>query len=705
MLSRLLSPSLRWFLLVVLGVATLLAYMLWQAYQDRTQQAAATAGNLVEVLEARLDSALRRTQATLVAIAAEVPPEALTRAHQARYGAAMQQRLAALAAHFPEITGLRLIDREGNVLYRSEGEPPDASINARGRSYFETLRAEPGRPIFFSEVGIGKISQRLQLFVAVPIRDRDGGFIGVAMAPLELERLQALFASLDLGPNGVVTWRRSDDGRLVLRLPARPNTVNQVLHNNPLHLRIEAGDSRGTIRYEAAIDRQDRIYAYKRVGDYPFYVAVGLAARDFLAEWHVLLQVSVGGSLLALCLLGLALWRLEHSRAREQAAEQASVAKSAFLANMSHEIRTPLNAISGMAHLIRRGGLSPRQAAQLDKLQAAGEHLLHILDAVLDLSKIESGKFSLEHAPFSVSTVIDDVVALVHARAQAKGLVLRQSLPADLPDRVLGDRTRLQQALLNYAANAVKFTEQGEVRLEVNVVERGEHDLLLRFAVSDTGIGIDPAALPRLFGAFEQAEQGIARQYGGTGLGLAITRKLAGMMGGEVGVSSRQGEGSIFWMTARLALPAALEHAGEVATADGTAARDGLGAGQTVLLVEDEPINREIGLCLLEEAGFRVLTANDGLDALALAARPEVDLILMDVHMPRLYGQKATRRIRAAEAGRGRRVPIIALTANAFVEDRERCLAAGMDDFVSKPFLPETLHACLRRHLAAAATA
>ncbi|WP_371324409.1 ATP-binding protein [Dechloromonas sp. ZY10] len=849
--------SLRWLVPVIFGVGLLLSYLLVQAYRERTLQAEATAGNLVEVLEARLDSALRRTQATLVALAAEVPLAALSRQQQPAQAAAMQRRLAALAAHFPEITGLRLIDREGNVLYASEGEflSPNAYVSTVGRSYFESLRANPATPIFFSEVAIGKISKRPQLFVAVPIREAGGQFAGVALAPLELGHLQALFRSLDLGPNGVVTWRRSDDARLVLRLPERPNTVNQAVHNNPLHQRIEAGELRGSIRFQAAIDKQDRIYAYKRVGSYPFYVAVGLAAEDFLAEWWTLLRVTVGGSLLALSLLVAVLWRLARSEAREQvanverdvsaqrfqrlldalgegicgldqeaqctfcnptarrmlglspdapvaavtslrfleidsgrevvfrerigaalrageawpeqelwvetcdgrrlplrvrmyplrsdvddgggvlvltdmtevrrarevqahyreeleatvarrteelqlakqAAEQASVAKSAFLANMSHEIRTPLNAIAGMAHLIRRGGLSPQQETQLTKLQAAGEHLLNILNAILDLSKIESGKFTLEHAPFALADVFADIEGLMQGRAQAKGIALHCHLPGALPLQLLGDRTRLQQALLNFVVNAVKFTEHGEVALGVSLLEQTATRVRLRFEVRDTGIGIDPAALPRLFGAFEQADRSTSRKYGGTGLGLAIARKLAELMGGEVGVSSRPGEGSVFWLTAAFDLPLPFETLLPVPE-PATESLDGCQPGGEILLVEDEVINREIGLCLLEDAGFRVTAVENGLQAVALAAVRRFDLILMDLQMPELDGLEATARIRATEEGR--RVPIVALTANAFAEDRARCLAAGMVDFISKPFQPETLLNCLHRHLA-----
>jgi PAS domain S-box-containing protein len=263
-------------------------------------------------------------------------------------------------------------------------------------------------------------------------------------------------------------------------------------------------------------------------------------------------------------IIGNDLWRI-YARRRDEiqlaeaklAAEAANLAKSAFLANMSHEIRTPLNAITGMAHLLKRDGVTPRQAKRLDTIDAAGRHLLEVINAVLDLSKIEAGKFTLEETELSVAAIVDSVAALVYERAQAKDLKLLIE-SSDVPPRLLGDATRLQQALLNYAVNAVKFTSRGCVTIRTRVIESSAACLLVRFEVEDTGIGVDPIVRPKLFNAFEQADNSTRRQYGGTGLGLAITRKLAGLMGGEAGLDSLPGAGSRFWFTASLkrALPA-----------------------------------------------------------------------------------------------------------------------------------------------------
>ena len=379
------------------------------------------------------------------------------------------------------------------------------------------------------------------------------------------------------------------------------------------------------------------------------------------------------------------------------AAEAASLAKSAFLANMSHEIRTPLNAITGMAYLLKRSGMTPQQADRLDKINDAGRHLLDIVNAVLDLSKIEAGKFVLEQGALSVERIVADTMAMLQDRAQAKRLGLASEV-GPLPRPLLGDATRLRQALLNYASNAVKFTDKGHISLRVRLVDEAPDSALLRFEVQDTGIGIAPAQIGALFTAFEQADNSTTRRYGGTGLGLAITRRLARLMGGDTGVSSQPGEGSCFWFTARLAKGPVV--AGLPAPFLAGSAETELAQrhhGRRVLLVEDEPINREISQALLEAVGLVVDIAVDGIEALDRIKHMPYALVLMDMQMPRLDGMEATRQLRRLP--HGERVPVIAMTANAFAEDKARCLAAGMDDFVAKPTDPVIFFDTLLRWL------
>ncbi|MEW6164678.1 MAG: ATP-binding protein [Pseudomonadota bacterium] len=382
----------------------------------------------------------------------------------------------------------------------------------------------------------------------------------------------------------------------------------------------------------------------------------------------------------------------------KEAAEAASIAKSTFLANMSHEIRTPLNAITGMAHLIRRGGLSREQDERLDKLEGASSLLLNILDAILELSKIEAGKLVFEETDVKVHSLLANVVSILHGKAQAKHLRLALET-GPLPEHLLGDPTRLQQALLNYAANAIKFTESGHVTLRAATLTEDDDSVLLRFEVADSGIGIAPEALARLFTAFEQADNSTTRKYGGTGLGLALTRKLAQHMGGDAGATSTPGVGSTFWFTARLKkgrTARAAPPAESPERADLLLKREH--AGKRVLIAEDEPVNREITRVLIEDAGLEAIVAADGAEAVRLAAANDCALILMDMQMPNLDGLDATRSIRALP--NHARVPILAMTANAFAEDKARCLAAGMDDFISKPARPDALYGMILKWLA-----
>ncbi|OQW79518.1 MAG: hypothetical protein BVN35_01345 [Proteobacteria bacterium ST_bin11] len=377
--------------------------------------------------------------------------------------------------------------------------------------------------------------------------------------------------------------------------------------------------------------------------------------------------------------------------AKEQA-EAASLSKSTFLANMSHEIRTPMNAILGMSHLLQHELNKPEQLDKLGKITYASKHLLGLINDILDLSKIEAERLLIEETPINLAALLDHAYSMMAERARGKGLSLSKELDdalACMP--LLGDPLRIGQILINYLGNAIKFTEAGEISLKAELLSQSAEHIEVRFEVRDTGIGLDQEQQARVFDAFEQGQSSTTRKYGGTGLGLTISRRLANMMGGTVGLSSKPGLGSTFWFTVKLKP----DHnpRGAVLAAPNADFR----RRATILLVEDNEINQEVAKELLEATGLTVELANHGAEALSMLKNRLYDLVLMDMHMPTMDGLEATRLIRQLPTCQT--LPIIAMTANAFQEDRLECLGAGMNDFLAKPVDPDILFAMLSRWL------
>ena len=708
-------------LLANLLVFALVGLSLDASYRLHGERAATNSRNTNRLVSQSITDDLQKMELVMQAVVDE-------HRRQTRSGpidaAAMNAFLARQRARLPMLELIRVTDPQGNASHGSD-VPHAAKVFVGDRDYFKRLQTDPGTDLAVSEAVIGRASGKHVIIFARRLGAGPADFQGVVLASVPLEWFERKFAALDVGPKGTVVLRgnASRNFDLLARIP-HAGFTGQTTVSRTFRDTITANPREGTYEAHAGADNIRRTFSYAAVAHYPLITLVGLATDDTYAAWRreamQLTAVALAFALFS-TLAAWTIWRAWRDRTRtyedyrrqleeqvadrtrdlvqaKAAAEAASVAKSAFLANMSHELRTPMNAIMGMTAIALKRTADPKVRDPLQKIDTASHHLLHVINDILDLSKIEAERLTLEEVSFRLGELVENLMSLVADRAREKGLALVRDLPEDLAGRTFhGDPLRLEQILLNLTGNAIKFTDRGSVTLRCRVAEEDGDATLLRWEVVDTGIGIAPEDQGKLFSAFSQADGSMTRRYGGTGLGLAISKRLAELMGGAIGVESARGRGSCFWFTVRLGQGAVAATPANEASA-GRSAEAGLRArhtGRRILLAEDEPINQEVSCHLLQEAGLTVDLAADGVQAVEFAQRNEYALILMDVQMPNLNGLDATRAIRGDS--RNLRTPILAMTANAFAEDRRRCLEAGMDDHLAKPIRPEVLFQAILR--------
>ena len=627
--------------------------------------------------------------------------------------AAVYELLQERARGLPQVDVVSIVAANGDNLNFSRFYPVP-KINLAERDYFKAHLENPNLGDFVSQPVHNKGNGKWTFYVSRRLNDAKGDFMGLVIVGLSVDVFTGFFERIarNLGEGTTVSLFRGDL-MLLARWPYKDELIGTLNRSGTSYEVIEVQKKKEAVllrdspRFSTG-EPELRLSAVRMTERYPLVVALVITEDLMLARWRNSAALITGMAMVALLALVFGLVSLVRNlRQREirlaqmgqlkSEAEAASLAKSRFLATMSHEIRTPINGILGMAQLLLLPQVNERERNEYTRtILNSGQSLLSLLNGILDLSKIEAGKIHLETADFEPEQLLRETQTLFSGSALSKELMLEYRWVGG-GQRYCADAYRLRQMLSNYVGNAIKFTAKGGILIKGEEIERNKDSALLEFSVTDTGIGVPVEKQKLLFLPFAQADSSTTREFGGTGLGLSIVQGLAELMGGEVGVESESGKGSRFWFRVRAGIVPEGADSRHVERKVESVAGHGRMSGR-VLVAEDNAINRKVVESLLSKLGVTIVVAMDGQQAVSRVTAGDVpDIILMDVQMPVMDGLEATRRIREWESqNQGQKpVPIVAMTANAFESDRQECLAAGMNDFLSKPFNFNELRALL----------